>query len=365
VATRWSWRLGEVAGIAIHVHATFALLLAWVAFSPLVRGQGLQAASSGLLLVLSIFTCVVLHELSHALVARRFGIGTREITLLPIGGVARLERMPEKPREELLVALAGPAMSLVIAGVLFLVLVLLDGPTALTSLQVFGGPFVTKLMWINVLLAGFNLLPAFPMDGGRVLRAALAMRMGPGRATEVAARIGQAMALLLGVVGVFVNPFLVVIALFVWMGAKGEVSLAQMKSALSGMRVSQAIVTDFRVLAPGDTLKKAVELTLAGFQQDFPVMDDGRLKGLLTHANLLKGLAESGAETPVEAAMQGHYETAHPSELLEVALGRLQDADCRALIVVREGRVVGLLTPENIGEMLTMEKALQVSRASR
>jgi predicted transcriptional regulator len=181
----------------------------------------------------------------------------------------------------------------------------------------------------------------------------------------VAARIGQAMALLFGVVGVFVNPFLVVIALFVWMGAKGEASLGQMKTALSGMRVSQAIVTDFRVLAPRDTLKQAVELTLAGFQQDFPVMDDGRLKGLLTHANLLKGLAESGTETPVEAAMQGHYATAHPSEMLEVALARLQNEDCRALIVVREGRVVGLLTPENIGEMLTMEKALRASLASR
>jgi Zn-dependent protease/CBS domain-containing protein len=362
-ALRWSWRIGTLAGIPVHVHVTFVMLLAWIALSHLMRGQGARAIASGVGLTLSIFACVVLHELSHALVARHFGIGTKSITLLPIGGVANLERMPEKPRQELVVALAGPAMNFAIAGGLFGLLAFLGGPVVLQSLHVVGGPFLTKLMWINVGLAAFNLLPAFPMDGGRVLRAALALRLDRGRATDVAARIGQGMALLFAVVGLFANPFLLLIAAFVWIGAKGEASLVQLQSALRGLTVSQAMITDFRVLAPGEPLARAVQVTLAGFQQDFPVMDGDRLAGLLTHADVLKGLAERGPEAAVATAMQREVEIAAPSEMLDAALARLQRREGRALIVVQEGHVVGLLTPENLGEMLTMAKAVSASRA--
>jgi Zn-dependent protease/predicted transcriptional regulator len=334
----------------------------WVSLSHVLRGHGMQEAAAGLLLVLSIFACVVLHELSHAVTARRFGIRTRDITLLPIGGVARLEKMPEKPSQELVVALAGPAMSLAIAGVLFGILALLGGPKGLQDLQLVGGPFLTKLMWINLTLALFNLLPAFPMDGGRVLRAAIALRTDRGRATEIAAGIGQAMALLLGVVGLFSNMFLVVIAVFIWIGAKGEASVEQLKSALSGLAVSQAMISDFRVLAPHDPLSRAVELTLAGFQRDFPVMDGSRLTGVLTQAGLLKGLAGRGALTPVEEVMERRFDMVAPSEMLEVALEKLQRGEGRALIVVRDEKVVGLVTPENIGEMLTIDRALRASR---
>lgn len=360
---RWSWRIGAIAGVPIYVHATFTLLLVWVALSHLVRGQGIGAISSGLLLVLSVFACVVLHELSHALMARRFGIRTRDITLLPIGGVASLEKMPEKPSQELQVAVAGPVVSLAIALALFGVLAVLNGPTSLEGLHLVGGPFLTKLMWINLMLAGFNLLPAFPMDGGRVLRAALAMRMDRNRATELAARIGQGMALLFGALGLFYSPFLVIIAVFVWMGARGEASLVQLKSALSGLTVSQAMITEFRVLAPDDSLARAVELTLAGFQQNFPVMDGSRLAGVLTHANVLKGLADRGKDEVARAVMERQFEIAEPQEMLEGAFERLQHCRCRALVVARNGRVVGLLTPESIGEMLTMESALRTSHA--
>ncbi|MBL8949338.1 MAG: site-2 protease family protein, partial [Myxococcaceae bacterium] len=193
-AMRWSWKLGEVAGIGIFVHATFLLVLVWVALSHLARGHGVSEAAGGMLLILAVFGTVILHELGHALTARRFGVRTRDITLLPIGGVARLERMPDKPAQELLVALAGPAVNVCIALLLFGVITLLRAPIGFEGLHVVGGPFLTKLMWINVFMAGFNLLPAFPMDGGRVLRAALAMRLTPERATELAARLGQAMA---------------------------------------------------------------------------------------------------------------------------------------------------------------------------
>ncbi|HWO13903.1 MAG TPA: site-2 protease family protein [Polyangiaceae bacterium] len=361
----WSWRIGSLAGIPIRVHATFWLLLGWIALTHILQGHGARAIAAGLLLILSIFACVVLHELSHALVARRFGIGTLDITLLPIGGMARLEKMPEKPSQELLVALAGPVASLAIAAALFGTLELLDAPTALESLQVVGGPFLTKLMWFNVILAGFNLLPAFPMDGGRILRAGLAMRMDRGRATEVAARIGQGVAMLLGIWGFAYNPFLVIIAVFVWMGAKSEASLVQLRSALHGMPVRQAMITEFRVVAPEDSLSRAVDLTLAGFQQDFPVLEGTRLVGIVTHADLLAGLSKYGADAPIRRVRQQTVATAEPDELLELAFERLQSRQGRALVVVHDGAVVGLITPHNIGELLTMDEALRQSRTGK
>lgn len=360
--SRWSWRIGALAGIPVYVHATFLLLLAWVSLSHAARGGGFAGVASGMLLVVLMFACVVVHELSHALVARRFGVRTREITLLPIGGVAQLERMPEEPRQELLVAAAGPATSLALAAALFVLVVLLGQPIGPEGLRVVGGAFLAKLMWFNVTLAIFNLLPAFPMDGGRVLRALLATRMDRTRATEVAARVGQGMALLFGLLGFFYNPILLFIGVFVWMGAKGEVTLAQLRAALYGMTVSQAMVTDFHVLSPGDTLARAAALMLAGFQQDFPVMEGGAVVGVLTRADLVKAMAQGGTETLIEVAMQRRFETARPSEMLEVAIERLQQSECRALIVVHNGQVVGLLTPENIGEMITMEQALRASR---
>ena len=175
---RWSWKLGAIAGIGIYVHATFLLLLAWVALIHYQQGRSLAAAASGLVFILTLFAIVVLHELGHALTARRFGIGTRDITLLPIGGVARLERMPEEPGQELLVALAGPAVNVALAAVLFVILVSVGGSPVLPSMTVLGGSWLARLMWVNVVLAVFNLLPAFPMDGGRVLRALLALRAG-------------------------------------------------------------------------------------------------------------------------------------------------------------------------------------------
>ncbi|NCO93110.1 MAG: site-2 protease family protein, partial [Armatimonadetes bacterium] len=165
---KWSWKIGELSGIGIYVHGTFLMLLAWVALSHLMSGHSVAAAMSGLLFVVTLFAIVVLHELGHALMAKRFGIATRDITLLPIGGMARLERMPEDPKQELLVSLAGPAVNVVLGAGLFVILTLMKGATAFTGLTLVGGALLTKLLWVNVALAGFNLLPAFPMDGGRV-----------------------------------------------------------------------------------------------------------------------------------------------------------------------------------------------------
>jgi Zn-dependent protease len=205
---RWSWRIGRVAGIGIYIHATFWLLILFILVDYWVQGHNVMMALAGVVFVMAIFGCIVLHELGHALMARRFGIRTRDITLLPIGGLARLERMPEKPLEELWVALAGPAVNVVIAALLFGVLVALGGQPGWWKFQWVGGSFLNKLMVVNVWLVAFNLIPAFPMDGGRVLRALLATRMEYTDATHVAARIGQGIAYLFGLVGLFTDPFL-------------------------------------------------------------------------------------------------------------------------------------------------------------
>jgi Zn-dependent protease/CBS domain-containing protein len=357
----WSWKLGRVAGIDVYMHGTFLILLAWVGMSHYLQRHRLADAGAGIVFILALFAIIVLHELGHALTARRFGIRTRDITLLPIGGVARLERMPDDPKQELLVALAGPAVNVVLAALLFGVVT----PTAWHEVRWVGGDFLWKLMWVNVTLAVFNLIPAFPMDGGRALRAVLAMRMDYVRATQIAAHIGQGVALVFGLIGLFSNPFLVFVALFVWMGAAAEASMTQMKSALGGLPVSRVMITHFETLTATDTLQRAFAHVLAGFQHDFPVVEAGRVVGVLTRANLMKGLTQKGAAAPVAAAMTSHFDSVEPAEMLEGAVQRLQASGCPALPVVRDGVLVGMLTMENVGEFLMIQSALRGGEAPR
>jgi len=356
---KWSWRIARIAGIDLYVHVTFLILVGWVALSHYLARQSPADAFTGVAFIFSLFAIVVLHELGHALTARRFGIPTRDITLLPIGGVARLDRMPQDPKQELLVALAGPAVNVVLAAILFVVLELGEGLAAYGQVVRVGGSFLDQLFWVNVSLAVFNLLPAFPMDGGRVLRGLLALRIDYLRATQIAAAIGQAMAVLFGFVGLFTNPFLVFIALFVWLGAAGEASMVQMRAALAGIPVQKAMVTDFRTLAPHDQLGRAVDYVLAGFQQDFPVVEEGRVVGVLTRSDLLNALARRGKEVRVGEVMQRDIETGGPRDMLEGVLGRLQRRRCHTLPVVQNGQLVGLVTADNLGELLMIEQALR------
>src|SRR5437016_1682511 len=319
---KWSWKFGTVAGIDLYVHATFFLLIAWVGITYWLAG-GSAAALSGIAFILALFACVVLHELGHALTARRYGIRTRDITLLPIGGVSRLERIPDDPRQEVWVSLAGPAVNVVIAAVLYAWLLLSQTSRPLSVLTMARGPFLERLLLVNVSLAVFNLLPAFPMDGGRVLRALLAMRMDYVRATQVSAHVGQAMALVFGLLGLFTNPFLVFIALFVWIGAAQEASMVQMRTALSGIPVSRAMLTDFHTVAPDDTAKRVLELILAGSQQDFPVLDGGqgsqggRLSGVLLRSDVLKALAQRASDWRVRDIMRREFEVVDAADMLE------------------------------------------------
>jgi Zn-dependent protease len=360
---KWSWKLGEVAGIGVHIHATFLLLLAWVALAHWLEERSLVLVLEGVAFILVLFACVLLHELAHALTAKRYGIKTRDITLLPIGGMAQLERIPDDPKQEVWVTLAGSAVNVVIALVLFAWLQLTGGMEPLNKLSVTGGSFLMRLMTVNVFLVAFNMLPAFPMDGGRVLRALLAMRMEYTKATQIAAYLGQGLAFLFGFIGLLTNPFLVFIALFVWIGAAQEASMAQIRSALEGIPVARAMLTEFHTLTSHDSLARAVDLILAGSQQDFPVVEDGRVAGVLTRGDLLIALAQRGQETPVVDVMRREIQTVDSSEMLETAFGRLQTCECHTLPVMHRGQLVGLITMDNVGEFVAIQAALVQRRA--
>jgi Zn-dependent protease/predicted transcriptional regulator len=357
-----SWRIGRIAGIDVYVHWTFLLLLGWVAFVHYQAHGDLNEALGGLVFILALFGVVVLHELGHALTARRYGVRTRDITLLPIGGVARLERIPDDPKQELLVALAGPAVNVALAAAIYLALAMGRGLAPVDQSMDVSSGFFDRLFWVNVFLAVFNMLPAFPMDGGRVLRALLAMRLDYVRATQLAASVGQAMALLFGMLGLVSNPFLLFIALFVWVGAAQEASMVQLRSALAGIPVSRVMITDFRALRPHDPLSEAVGHIIAGFQQDFPVVEDGRLMGILTLNGLTAALARHGPESRVGDAMQQEFITTHPREMLQSAFARLQDGHCRTLPVVQDDRLLGLLTADNVAEVLMIREAMRDAR---
>jgi Zn-dependent protease len=364
---RWSLRVATVSGIPIYIHWTFLILIGWIVLANAAAGPLMAGLS--VLFILALFLCVGLHELGHALMGQRFGVRTRDITLLPIGGVARLERIPENPTQELLIAAAGPAVNVAIALFLFLGLAA-AGSAGLRPLvpggiaaQLGAVGFVPLLINFNIFLVVFNLIPAFPMDGGRILRALLAYRLDYARATRIAAGVGQVMAILFAFWGLMVfNPFLLLIAVFVFLGAQAEASLAEVRYGLSDLPVRDAMLTQFSVLHPGDTLAAAAGALLAGTQQDFPVMDNGAIVGILPRADLVRALAEHGDDTPVAAVMRRDCGTVEENERLYKVFERMQNADCPLVPVTRRGVLVGLVTLENVGELMMVRSALRRRR---
>lgn len=363
---KWSFKLGRFLGIDVFLHYTFLILLLVIwGSSLLTRGPSAALEATGLWL--AIFGCVLLHEYGHALAARAYGIRTHDITLLPIGGLARLERMPDKPWQEIVVALAGPAVNVVIAALLGAIILAGGGFQPFEELDVARGGFLQRLFTINLGLVLFNLLPAFPMDGGRVLRGVLALGMDHGKATRIAAAIGQGMAVLFVIVAFFGKaPMLFLIAFFVWIGAQAEVGASEVRSVLAGVIVRQAMLTDYKALTIFDTLRDASTLVLRGSQQDFPVVEGGaggRVAGVLTRAALMRALAEHGLDGRVAGAMERDVPGVQADELLEEVLPRLRERGATATPVYAGGRLVGLLTMENIGELMMIRSALNQSRA--
>jgi stage IV sporulation protein FB len=348
----WSIPIGSVKGTIIRVHFTFLLFLVWIGVAHYAQG-GRDAALQGVIFILLLFLCVLLHEFGHVLAARRYGVQTPDITLLPIGGVARLERIPEEPSQELIVALAGPAVNLVIAAVLYLVL---GGVLPRESMEVqnSGVSLLARLASVNIFLAVFNLIPAFPMDGGRVLRAVLASRLGYSRGTQIAATVGQVVAFGLGLLGLMGNPLLIFIAVFVYMGAASEAHAVQMRQVSRGMLVSDAMITRFETLTPGSRVEDAVQCLIKTTQHEFPVVDGaGGLRGVLTRDDMIRALRERGPETPVLEVMRSDIPVLHHRLPLEDALRLMQNDRLPAIGVINgEARLVGLVTPENIAEMM-------------
>jgi len=360
----WSVTVGTVKGTVIRLHVTFLLFLLWIAAAYYAVG-GWEAALAGVVFISLLFLCVLLHEFGHIFAARRYGVQTPDVVLLPIGGVARLERIPEEPAQEIVVALAGPAVNVVIAAVLFLALGGLVPPEGL-DVRNPGIDLAARLLWANLFLAVFNLIPAFPMDGGRVLRAFLARRMGYARGTQVAASIGQGTAFLFGLLGLlYANPILIFIALFVYLAAASEAHAAQMRQVSQGMLVSDAMITKFESLSSGSRVEDAVQCLIRTTQHEFPVVDGGgRLRGVLTRDEMIKALKERGPDTPVVEVMRSDIPTVEHRRNLDEALRRMQEKRLPAVGVSdRAGRLIGLITPENVGEMMMIESARPERRA--
>jgi Zn-dependent protease/CBS domain-containing protein len=355
----WSLKIGSVAGTAVRIHVTFVLLLAWIFGVNYVSG-GPQAAWSSLVFLVLLFLCVLLHEFGHIFTARAFGVRTPDVILLPIGGVARLERIPEKPSQEFLVAIAGPAVNVVIAALL----VLLDGANLpmdrLASLAGDSASLADRLATVNLYLALFNLIPAFPMDGGRVLRALLAVRLGYVHATEIAAMIGQWVAFGLGFLGLFGNPLLIFIAIFVYLAASSEAHLVAIRAMSRGVPVTAAMMTQFATLTPDEHVDAAVETLLRTSQGEYPVIDgQGRPLGVLARNDLIRALKERGPDARVGDAMTMQMPTVSKSRCLEDAFRLLQEKSVPAVGVVDAAeRLIGLVTSETVGEMLMLHQAM-------
>jgi len=372
---KWSFSIAKIGGTQVRIHATFFLLLAFFGFYYYQQG-GVETAFVGVTFICVLFFCVLLHEFGHVLAARRYGIHTPDITLLPIGGMARMERMPKRPLHELVVALAGPLVNVVIAVVLWIVL---GGVAAFEPFMVDQGEGVEAevfmiswavlphaILFANIILAVFNMVPAFPMDGGRVLRAMLASFMPYTQATRYAATIGQGIALVGGFYALLNGLFLLaLIAMFIFFMAGQEASSVSLQEVTDRFPVVAGMLGTYRFLTPNANLREAIAMLLAGSQQDFPIQDSaGNLHALLTRNDLISGLRQYGEDYPVIEVATRKVPRLYTDMMLTEAMGVMRAAGLQSLPVLDHdsGLVVGLLTADNIGEMVIIEEALRGRR---
>ncbi len=359
---KWSLRIARFAGINVFVHWTFLILLGWIYFSYLGQGNSALESLNGVWFILALFACVLLHEFGHALTGRRYGIKTERITLLPIGGVASMEKMPEKPIQELWVALAGPAVNVVIALLLFAVLYATDGFPNLEELEAsqlnnFSKLFLFNLFVVNVLLVVFNLIPAFPMDGGRVLRALLAMYYDRGRATQIASQIGQFLAIAFVFLGLFYNFWLIFIGIFIYLGAGAEANYESTRAVLIKYQVGAAQMNQFTLLHGFETLDHAVKLLLDGQEKEFLVTEENEIIGAITRDDIIRGLQESGGQTPVRQFTNRELIRLQYDQPLQEAYEEMNRRKVTIAPVYENGELSGVLNQENILEMIMIDKA--------
>ena len=365
---RWSIPIGRVFGITVRLHVTFLMLLAWVGFEAFSFG-GASAAKWEVLQVSLVFACIVLHELGHSVVAQQLGVEVKSITLLPIGGVAALRSIPENPWHEIAITLAGPMVNAVIAAVLFPI-VGLPAPGAMHHLVTNWGELARILMLANLLLFLFNFIPAFPMDGGRLLRAVLALMLPYQRATTIAVFVGQGIAILFVTTGLYGHPlvpvmspfFSILIGVFIFIGAEGEEKMVRMRGLLRDIDVEDVMAREFAMLAPHDTVARGLEMVYQTGQDSFPVMDGDRLLGMVSRPEMLDAVNRQGAHVPVEAVMDTDMPVVAPLEKVSQVQDEVFNEGWDSAPVMQDGRLVGLLSPENISRYLLVQSGLKKAR---
>lgn len=354
-----SLNFGQIAGIKVKIHWTFFLLVLWVVVGSLINKQNAVTITWNLIFLFVLFGCVVLHETGHALMARRYGFETRQITLLPIGGVASLEGMPENPKQELFVAIAGPMVNVLIAALVFVFIprdiyvgkspeILAEELNAIS-----GHNFMFYVFYANVMLVLFNMLPAFPMDGGRVLRALLSMWTDRIRATQIAAAIGELAAMAFFLIGLLYSPILVLIAIFIFFGAQGENIITRQMVLLKGHKVNEAMMTDITLLNPDDTLDDVVKIVLAGTERNFIVAEDDQVLGVVFQPDLVKAYKNGPVDMKVKDIMTTDISEVRSEDELPEIYRKIQTVKNNFFPVTEHKHIVGAIDLANLNEFMT------------
>lgn len=359
--SRYSLGLGKPFGIKVSVHWTFTLLIAWIVFVSINRGLDTGQILMQVLFVFALFACVVLHEFGHSLVAMRLGGEVHSITLLPIGGMANITRMPEKPKDEFLVSAAGPMVNIVIAGLLWIYISVFS-PVDLQQLEyeaITFRNFPLMLLAANLFIVAFNLIPAFPMDGGRLFRSALAIKMNRVKATEIAKDIGQIFAVIFIIAGLFINPFLVIIGFFILLGAKGEYQMIKYQDILNHYSVKDVLETEYASVDEADTLEDAANQLIHISDNGFVVTSEGKYSGILSKNDLIQGLSEHGKQGKIRQAMRTDIEPIHPDASLFDIYQNMQKSRNFLIPVFSNDEFIGLLDMENLNDLFMIRKAIQ------
>lgn len=356
---KFSLFLGKYKNVKVFIHWTFSLLLLWIIISNLRQGMPWIDIFWIIIFVLALFLCVVLHEFGHALAAQKYGIQTKDIVLYPIGGIARLEKLPEDPKQELWVAIAGPLVNIGLFIILSTILSITGFDLEnLEEIKINPNTIILYLASANLVLALFNLLPAFPMDGGRVLRAFLAIRLPRAKATQIAGGIGQFLAIFFIFFGLFNNPILVLIGLFIFLGAGAEVSHTQQESFLKGYKVNDALMLKFQIISFDAPLSKAVEKLLNSQATHFVVVKDDVAIGTLSRNEIIKGLQEGNESTLVEKVADFNPLKIETQQDLDEAWRNMMSKNKKVAFVIENGHFLGILDQENISEFVMVKSAL-------
>jgi Zn-dependent protease len=353
--------LGSISGIKIKIHWTFFFLIAWIAFDELKRGGSIESVSFNIAFVFAVFLCVVLHELGHALIAKRFGVKTEKITLLPIGGMASFDKIPESPKQELLIVIAGPLVNVAIAVLLYFVVPVeeLFNQSFTDTYHVLASftfqNFLFFLFIVNVGLALFNMIPAFPMDGGRLLRALLATKINRAKATQIATSVGQFIAVVFLLIGLLYNPVLIFIALFIFLGAYGENQMVQHLELLKGHSVEEAMLLNITTFNPKDSIDLVVNKIISGTETNFIVVQDGSVKGILLHKKIIEN---SNKLILVEDIMDTSYMSVSNTDDLKMIYHLIYSKKQPFIPVINKGKLLGAIDATNLNEYIALQSKL-------